>query len=101
MALLAGIRGGQLSGPGSAPDVRASSVMGGGAPRPRRIADGWGLPVGRHAARSHFADSHEHPTASWLYEQAANRTDDAVLSAVYTLQRLAALGGDLRSAHNP
>ncbi len=28
-----------------------------------------------------FADSHEHPTASWLYEQAAHRSKDAVLSA--------------------
>lgn len=28
-----------------------------------------------------FADSHEHPTASWLYEQAAQRSRDDVLSA--------------------
>jgi nucleoside phosphorylase/tetratricopeptide (TPR) repeat protein len=28
-----------------------------------------------------FADSHEHPTASWLYEQAAQRSKDAILSA--------------------
>lgn len=28
-----------------------------------------------------FADSHSHPTAPWLYEQAANRSEDDVLSA--------------------
>jgi nucleoside phosphorylase len=42
-----------------------------------------------------FADSHEHPTASWLYEQAANRTDDVVLSAYLYCRGAVAASRDL------
>ena len=59
---------------------------------PPQFRDEGSLPLWGLAAE--FADSHEHPTASWLYEQAAARSQDAVLSAYLYCRGAAAASRD-------